>query len=437
MTSVLDQPEPATGNYFVSTYPPFSCWTEAATADFRSLLEHAPAGPEQLPLGLYVHIPFCIERCQYCYYLSHDERPQEIDGYLEAVSGELSRYARLPALAGRSLAFVYFGGGTPSILSAPRIERLMRAMQRAMPWTHVREASFECAPRSVTRDKLRVLADHGVTRISMGVQQMNDEVLQANGRVHLVADVERASEAIRQVGFHTTNLDLMVGLVGETDDSFLSSLERVIQLEPESITIYQLEIPLNTPLYRALRAGTVTDMASWDRKRARLGQGMTRLENAGYRWRSAYTAVRDGARHPFVYQDEQYRGADLLGVGTSAFSYLEGIHQQNRASLEGYLATCAQGELPQWRGHVLTEEERLVRETILQLKLGRIRRDWFRDRHGVDVMARFAVPLAEMQQRGWLEANGDGVTMTREGLLRVDRLVRAFYLPEHAGIRYS
>ncbi|MHC4078015.1 MAG: coproporphyrinogen-III oxidase family protein [Planctomycetota bacterium] len=435
---IFEQPEPAVGSYFVSTYPPFSCWTEAATEDYRRLLDQPPDARDQPPLGLYVHIPFCIDRCQYCYYLSHDDRPGEIDGYLDALAEEVTHYARLPALSNRSLAFVYFGGGTPSILSAARIRRLADVIQGAFPWADAREISFECAPKSVTEAKLEALRDCGFTRISMGVQQLNDAVLKANGRVHLVSDIERAHEAIQRVGFDVTNLDLMVGLVDETDESFFSSLDRVIEMQPESITTYQLEIPLNTPLYRSIRAGTLDSApASWDLKRARLGRGWDRLEGAGYTLRSGYTAVRDPVRHRFVYQDEQYHGADLLGVGASAFSHLGGINHQNPASLQTYLEPGSRGALPLWRAYVLSDEERLVREFVLQLKLGGIQRDYFRKKFGVDAVVQFAEPLADLAKRGMLEVTDDAVRLTREGLLRVDRLLGAFYRPEHSGIRYS
>jgi len=434
---LLDRPEPEVGNYFVSTYPPFSCWTEGAVDAYRRRLALPPASGD-VPLGLYVHVPFCVERCQYCYYLSHDDKSGEIDGYLEVLADEWARYASAPAVADRPLRFVYFGGGTPSILSVTRLRSLARALQRSGSWADAREISFECAPKSVTADKARALRELGVTRLSLGVQQLDDAVLAANGRVHLTADVERAYESIRLGGFDVVNLDLMVGLVGETDESFFTSLERVIGLRPESVTIYQLEIPLNTPLYRSLRAAALAQPpASWDVKHARLTAAMARLEVAGYTIRSAYSAVLDRARHPFVYQDAQYHGADLVGIGASAFSHLSGVNQQNLASLAAYLDAGARDQPPFWRAYELSARERLVRELILQLKLGGVERRYFRKKFKADVLESFAEPLGEARRRGWLAIEDQAVTVTREGLVRVDRWLPAFYLPEHQNVRYS
>lgn len=430
--------EPAAGNYFVSTYPPFSVWSARHVPRVESALAARPTDADA-DLGLYVHVPFCAKRCPYCYYLSfEDKSAEQMDAYLDALLREANLYANQPALAGRPLSFVYFGGGTPSLLPAGALRRLLSGLRQALAWTNVREATFECAPRSVTPRKLEALRDAGVTRISLGVQQLDDHVLRASGRVHLVADVQRAWDDIRACGFPIVNIDLMVGMQGETDASFDASLERVIAMGPESVTLYQLEIPPNTPLFRQWRCGEAGDApADWPTKRVRLKRAFSRLERAGYTIRSAYAAVRDPRRHAFLYQDAQYRGADLIGIGLSSFSYFAGIHYQNATSFQSYIGQVEGGALPVQRAHVLSDEERLVREFILALKLGRADAARFRSRFGVDIGSRFAEPLARLQREGWLTLTHGDVTLTRAGLLRADRLLPAFYAPEYRSIRYS
>lgn len=427
--------DPLEGNYFVAAYPPFSCWNREDVGEFRRVLS---TSNNQAPFGLYLHLPFCAKRCPYCYYLSYDDKGDEIDGYLRALVKELKLYAAQPALANRQIGFVYFGGGTPSLLSDTRIRSLISELQAIFPWTHAQEVTFECAPQTVTPSKMAALREAGVTRLSLGVQSLNDEVLQQNGRIHLVHDVERASSVIRQFDFDVINLDLMVGLVGETDKTFFDSLERVMEMSPESVTIYQLEIPLYTPLYRALRDGTLSaPPVNWSVKRERLRRAFDRLEEAGYTVRSAYAAVRDPVRHRFIYQEDQYRGTDLLGIGVASFSYLSGIHQQNLTSLETYLASLPADRLPLHRAYALNDEERLVREFVLQLKLGRVEAERFRRTFNLEITERFAEPLSRCADEGWLVCDDDGVTLTRSGLLRVDHLLTAFYLPEHQVERYS
>ena len=429
--------EPLEGSYFVSTYPPFSTWRAEHLGRVESVLASRQEGAG--PLGLYVHIPFCAKRCDYCYYLSYSGQAAErIDIYIEALLRELALYRDTPALAGRGPLFVYFGGGTPSLLSVRRLARLLEGLQALMPWGAAQEVTFECAPRSVTGEKLRLLRGLGVTRISLGVQQFDDGVLEANGRIHTVSDVLRAYAEVREHDFQVVNLDLMVGLVGETERTFFDGLDRTLEMQPDSVTIYPLEIPLNTPLYRALSSGAQPEPpAPWEVKRKRLMQAFKRLERGGYVVRSAYAAVRDPRRHLFVYQDELYRGADLLGLGAASYSYIAGVHYQNLATLEQYLESVGDGRRPLFRAHALSDEERCIREFVLQLKLGTAEASGFGRKFGVDITRRFADPLRRFGERGWLTVDDRGVRMSRDGLLRVDRLLPGFYLPEHAGVRYS
>lgn len=437
------------GNYFVATYPPFSSWTRERIPALQQRLAQAPAAAAPM-LGLYLHVPFCEHRCRFCYYLSHDDRAAAIDPYLEALAKELSLLGRTPYLAERGLGFVYVGGGTPSLLSVARLGRLLDSMQSLFSWDDALEVTVECAPRTTTREKLRLLRERGVTRLSLGVQHLDDEVLERSGRVHLVADAERAWADVERTEFPVTNVDLIVGLPGETDDSLARTLERVIQWSPASITLYQLEIPLNTPLYRLLHGdlGDPRDPrdpagagdpspAGWPTKRARLGRAFERLQADGYTVATAYAAVRDPVRHRFVYQDEQYRGADLLGVGVASFSYLGGIHHQNETALDAYVRHLDEGRLPWGRAYSLSEDERLVRELVLQLKLGGCSLRELQEKFGVDPRQRFAEPFARLARSDLARIEDDAIRLTRAGLLRADELLPAFYLPAHRGVRYS
>jgi oxygen-independent coproporphyrinogen-3 oxidase len=429
--------EPVQGGYFVAAYPPFSYWDRDAAGEVHRRLQSPPEG--SIPLGLYVHIPFCAQRCDYCYYRSYSGRDRrEWDVYCAALATELARYAGTPYLAGRDVQFVYFGGGTPSLLTAGQIDRLLKALKRPFPWHSATEVSFECAPRSINTAKLAVLRQHGVTRASLGVQQFDDRVLRQNGRVHMVADVLRAYATIRRAGFDYVNIDLIVGLLGESDATFAGSVERAIELAAESVTIYQLEIPRNTPLFRSLEDGTVVAQpASWTVKRDRLRTAFAMLERAGYTLRSAYTAVKDPGRHRFDYQDEQYRGCDLLGIGTSSFSYLGGVHFQNFAELEPYMTAVGAGQLPLFRAYALAAEEQMIRECVLQLKLGRAEHDYFQRKFGVSIADRFHAPLTAAASRGWLSPEGGDIVVSRKGLLRVDRMLPLFYLPDHGQTRLT
>jgi oxygen-independent coproporphyrinogen-3 oxidase len=166
-------------------------------------------------------------------------------------------------------------------------------------------------------------------------------------------------------------------------------------------------------------------------KRARLAAGFARLAQEGYTARSAYTAVRDPARHHFVYQGELYRGADLIGLGVSSFSYLSGVHFQNLARIDPYLERVEHNELPLARAHALSAEERLVRELVLQLKLLRVDLSALRAKFGVDPLVVFERPLRDNVEAGWLRLEGNELAVTPAGAGVVDQVLTTFYLPRH------
>ena len=428
--------EPLIGNYFVAVYPPFSCWSKGNNYRIAEALDSA-AGTE--PLSLYIHLPFCQRKCDYCYYLSYVGKSAEtIQQYLDKVVQELALYAKHPAVAGRPLSFVYFGGGTPSLLSTAQVRRLTDGLKEVLPWKSAPEVTYECAPRSVRPGFLEELRSIGVNRLSMGVQSFDNTLLKLNGRVHLAEDAFRAWNVIGAARFDWVNLDLMVGLIGETPKVCYDSIRKVIELSPDSVTLYQTEIPYNTQLYRDWKDGSLP-MApiDWDTKRVRLNNAFSMLEEAGYTIVSAYAAVKDPSRHRFQYQEHLWRGGDMLGLGVGSFSYFQGVHFQNVVTLEDYFAELGQHELPWMRSFPLGPWDQLVREFTLQLKWGEVNMAEFEKKFGVDLRIVFAQPLQQLAAEGCLFCTRDKVRLTRPGLLRVDRLLREFHDLDFQSVRYT
>ena len=223
------------GNYFVAAYPPFSCWEPGQVGSAEPALD---GDPPQSPVGIYVHIPFCERKCDYCYYMSREgAKASEVDAYLASVVEELRLVSQRPAMAGREATYLYVGGGTPSTLRPEQITFLLSGLRSAVPWQDDAEVTFEVAPKTARPDRLEALRDGGVTRVSMGVQSFDDDLLRLNGRIHLAEDVERAYALLRDHDFAWVNLDLMVGMLAETDDSWERSVERVLNLAPDRGTM--------------------------------------------------------------------------------------------------------------------------------------------------------------------------------------------------------
>jgi len=435
------QEQTEVGSYFVANYPPFSVWTKGAVrGDARPALATPPT--HAVPLGLYLHIPFCRKRCHFCYFRVYtDKNAREVGQYLDLLAREWELYLEEPAIAGRRVDFVYFGGGTPSFLSTRQLQDLVGRLTERAPWSSAEEITFECEPGTLTESKIEAIRGMGVTRLSLGIENFDDHILELNGRAHRSAEVFKAYDFARSLDFPQINVDLIAGMLGETEDNWRSCVQKTLALEPDSVTIYQMELPYNTTISSDLLKGTgrfEDPVASWAIKRRWVEEAFSALEDAGYRVGSAYTATRHPERTRFVYRDRLWEGADLVGLGVASFGHVNGVHMQNLDTWEAYATALGRDEIPLGRGYRPTNEERMIRELVLQLKRGSIRPAYFREKYEVDILSRFEKAIASLDADGFLtEASLDRVELSRAGLLRVDVLLPRFFLPAHAGIRYT
>lgn len=425
------------GSYFISNYPPFSLWNREATPEILSALNREP--DHSVPLGLYIHIPFCRKRCKFCYFRVYtDQNAKAIENYVQALVKEMELLSQCRGVQDRILRFVYFGGGTPSYLSAKQLRSLRDRLHESVSWDDAEEVTFECEPGTLSLEKVQTLKDIGVTRVSLGVENFNDKILEENGRAHLSPEVGRAYEWIQQVGFPQVNIDLIAGMIGETDANWTNCIERVRDMAPNNITIYQMELPHNTIISKEMKEhGMESPIAEWATKRRWVNEAFETLGAAGYHVSSGNELVKNPATDHFVYRDNVWRGCDLLGTGVASFGHFQGVHYQNLDQLESYTAALDAGELPINRAMTPTRHQLLVREMVLQMKEGQISAEPFRQKFGVDIFREFGDTFDRQQAKGYLKRDADGITLTRKGLLQVDTLLTEYFEPEHREVRYT
>ena len=432
------QTQTTVGNYFVSNYPPFSFWKPELVGELDAALNRAPKPGTHL--GLYAHIPFCRKRCHFCYFKVYtDKDSAAVRRYIDGLISELRIYGSKPFVGGRKPSFVYFGGGTPSYLSVDQLKHLVSEMQSVLPWTEIEEVTFEAEPGTLTDHKLKAIRDLGITRLSLGVENFDDHILEINGRAHHSKEIARAYEYARHVGFPQINIDLIAGMVEETEENWKECVRKTIVMAPDSVTIYEMEIPYNTTIYKQMKAEgkLVAPVADWETKRHWVDYAFRELEKVGYQVASAYTAVKDRSKAKFLYRDRLWAGADLLSLGVASFGHIGGVHYQNHHDFDVYVSRIQSGDLPIYRALKPTDDERFIRELILQLKLGSISRRYFESKFGADPVQRFEQPVRTLKDGGYLTVAGDEVRLNREGLLQVDRLLHEFFLPEHRNARYA
>ncbi len=350
-------------------------------------------------IALYVHIPFCRRRCRYCSFVSYAGREADIPAYVNALKREIEHCA-----GGERVGTVYFGGGTPSLLSPARLGDVLDTIRSRFSVSPAAEISLEANPGTVDGDYLSAIRQLGVNRLSLGVQSFRDDELKLLGRIHTAAEAEEALSLARTSGFDNVNLDLIYGLPGQSLEDWRNTLEKAMALSPEHLSLYALTLEPGAPMWRDVEDGRLPAIdPDLSADQYELAEDM--LAAHGYRHYEISNWAKPGreCRHNLVY----WRNGAYLGVGAAAHSCLEGHRFANTSSLDDYLsATLPPRALDEAIGPGL----RLAESAILGLRLD----------SGIaasGIKERYRETVGEMTELGLLERSGDNLRLTRRGRL--------------------
>ena len=292
--------------------------------------------------GLYIHIPFCVRKCNYCAFLSFDAETSPRKEYTDALVNEITY--RGEQLGQPEIDSVYVGGGTPSVLDISQMRDIMHAVGKSFRVKEGAEITIEANPATLGRKdgvmlaKLQAYRFMGFNRLSMGVQAMDNDRLHYMGRIHTAENVVRDMELIRRKGFDNVNLDLMFSIPGETTEDALSDLERILGLDPEHISCYSLQIEEGTPFGDMAEAGELTEVP--DEEDRRTYHEICRvLREAGYEHYEISNFAKPGfrSRHNSLYWDM----SDYIGVGLGASGFMNGRRYKNISDIEAYIEAFA------------------------------------------------------------------------------------------------
>ncbi len=409
----------------------------------------AAGGAQAAPLGLYIHIPFCAKKCPYCDFNTYAGLQSLHGRTVDALCQEMAGWRA--ALAGRTVATVFLGGGTPTVLSGDQLEQLFGAIHDCFHLAGDCEVTSEANPGTVDRDKFVTLRRLGVNRLSIGVQSFQPEELRFLGRVHDVADVYAAFADARRAGFDNINLDFMFGLPQQAEASWLDTLEQAVALAPEHLSLYSLIVEPDTPLQRWVDAGTVP-APDEDQAGALYERAMERLAGAGYvqyevsnwaRHRAAeppaggQTAAETvmpsfACRHNLIY----WRNQEYLGIGPGAHSHLQadgGVARRwgNLKPVPAYVRRVVAGQSLVDGEEVIAP--RLAQGETMMLGLRLLREgvpyDRFQARHGVPLRQVFAREVQQLAGQGLVEIGPTRIHLTPRGLM-IGNQVFARFLPD-------
>lgn len=316
--------------------------------------------------GLYIHVPFCLARCDFCaFYLQvlHGDRARE---YRNALVREIDLHAAEQTLGGAELNTVYFGGGTPTTLTAEELAGILERVRSALRVRPDAEICVEAHPDTVSREGLRALVGAGFNRISFGVQSADRGELVSIGRPAITDLPAKAVRAAREAGFTNVNLDLMYGLPGQTMESWLGTLEAAVSLDPTHLSCYALTVETGTKLDRDVRRG-LTEEPDAELQNAMEGAAARRLPEAGFdRYEiSNYCRPGSACRHNLLY----WQGDDYLGLGPSAQSFVRGSRFGNVEHLSAYVQRLERDQLPIEEREALDAEQRRREAVVFGLRL--------------------------------------------------------------------
>jgi oxygen-independent coproporphyrinogen III oxidase len=384
---------------------------------------NASREPWLVPRAAYLHVPFCRTKCLYCDFNTYAGKERLVGEYVAALSGEISR--RIGETEGQPLQTVYFGGGTPSLLAAAHVRKLMATLRRGSGIEPEAEVTFEANPGTFGRAYLEALQTLGINRLSLGVQSLDDETLRRLARTHNAAQAVEAVRLARVAHLKSVNLDLIYGLPWQTPRMWQAHLERALVAEPDHISLYALMIEEGTPLSTLVAKGrwlvpdsdTVADMYE---------AALPVLERHGFVHYEVSNWAQPGheSRHNLVY----WRNEAYLGCGAGAHSYVRGRRWWNVKPVEGYIRRMATGADPAAGEERLTTDEQVGETAMLALRLRQegIAVKRFQERFGIDPGNRWQGQFEELAALDLLEVTDERVVLTEKALLVSNELGARF-----------
>lgn len=372
-----------------------------------------------LPTALYIHIPFCAKKCNYCDFNSMVSESRVVDRYLHALSKELDTLG-----SQYTFTTIYIGGGTPSLLSKIQLERLLRSVIRYNPTSQTQEYTVEANPGMLTIDKVRLLKEYAVNRVSLGIQSFQDRQLQFLGRIHSSDDARNAFTLLRNAGFKNINIDLIFGCPEQTLNDWKKDLEIAIALNPEHISTYALTYEEETPLTRDLKNEVIRKLDEY----TELEMYKTAIEYLtlnGYNHYEISNFAKGGyeCSHNYVY----WRNTSYMGVGAGAHSFIDGMRMSNEKDVFRYIHGMHENKDVKSFRECLPQDH-FVSETVimaLRLRQGITNTDFY-ERFGSAIQDQFGDTISILRKAGLVSYDDERLKLTEKGLFVADTVMAEF-----------
>lgn len=371
------------------------------------------------PTSAYVHIPFCTQICYYCDFSKVFIKNQPVDAYLQALIREFESYDI------KKLRTLYIGGGTPTSITAEQLEYLLTNLTKHLDLSVLEEFTIEANPGDLTEDKIEVLKNSAVNRVSLGVQTFNDKHLKQIGRSHNEAQIYSTISNLKKAGFHNISIDLIYALPGQTMEDVKENVAKAIALDIPHLSLYSLILEHHTVFMNKMRRGKL-QLPKEDLEAKMFEYIISELEANGFEHYEISNFTKPGfeSRHNLMYWDN----AEYFGVGAGASGYLNGIRYRNRGPIQHYLKAVAEGNA-RLAEEVLTKDEMMEEELFLGLrKKSGVSIARFEEKFGLSFEDRYGQIVRELCEQGLLVTDDKVIRMTKKGLFLGDTVAERFIL---------
>ena len=378
--------------------------------------------------GIYIHIPFCHQICNYCDFNKVFFKNQPVDEYIEAVGREIEMTVQTSPESFMNIETIFLGGGTPTALSAEQITRLLDLIAKHIPLSNVQEFTSEANPDELTHEKLQALFDGGVNRLSMGVQSFDQDLLKKIGRTHSNEHVYQTIELAREIGFTNISIDLMYGLPGQTMEQWQQTLSKALELNLPHYSAYSLIVEPKTIFYIQYAKGKLA-LPSEDLEAEMYDLLMKTMEKHNKKQYEISNFAEPGYEsiHNKIYWDND----EYAGFGAGAHGYLKGIRYSNHGPIKKYIETVQSGKRPLVHTHKVTEEERLEEQMFLGLrKVEGVPHHVFEYKFNRPIKELYAKQIEQLIKEGLLEFDQAGVRLTRKGRFVGNEVFQQFLLED-------
>ena len=374
---------------------------------------------QKKPTSAYVHIPFCTQICYYCDFSKVFIKNQPVDSYLEHLLEEFQSYDI------QKLRTLYIGGGTPTALSASQLEVLLKGLTKNLDLSVLEELTIEANPGDLDADKIAVLKNSAVNRVSLGVQTFDDKMLKKIGRSHLEKDIYENIDRLKLAGFDNISIDLIYALPGQTMEQVKENVAKAIGLDIPHMSLYSLILENHTVFMNRMRRGKLP-LPKEEVEAEMFEYIIAELERAGFEHYEISNFSKSGfeSRHNLMYWDN----AEYYGIGAGASGYVNGVRYKNHGPIRHYLSAVEEGNARITEEH-LSQKEQMEEEMFLGLrKKSGVSMMRFEEKFGRSFDGLYGEIVKDLVQQGLMQIEGDRVRMTKRGLFLGDTVAERFIL---------